>query len=117
MTRQEIFNVLVEKRDTLRRELSNLAEEPQKLSSSSLADAALDSGRTESNLHEAERITRELVCVDRALAKMNKGGYGVCEGCGERISKKRLDAVPCATHCIKCQRKAESQTPDFAQAH
>src|SRR6202044_96911 len=34
--------------------------------------------------------------IDAAIAKMAKGTYGSCEGCGELIGKPRLEALPYA---------------------
>ena len=42
-----------------------------------------------------------------ALERIHEGTYGICEGCGERISKKRLKAVPFAKFCVSCQRENE----------
>lgn len=36
-----------------------------------------------------------------ALAKIDKGTYGLCEICGESIDEKRLEANPSAKHCRK----------------
>jgi DnaK suppressor protein len=44
--------------------------------------------------------------VERALAKMDTGGYGVCERCGAEIAPDRLEAIPWAVLCIDCKRKA-----------
>ncbi|MCD6451438.1 MAG: TraR/DksA family transcriptional regulator [Acidobacteria bacterium] len=52
-------------------------------------------------LSDADR--RLLRLIKEALERIAKGTYGYCQECGERISKKRLDAVPWARHCIKCQ--------------
>ncbi|HEX3620724.1 MAG TPA: TraR/DksA C4-type zinc finger protein [Acidimicrobiales bacterium] len=41
--------------------------------------------------------------VDRALAKMDAGTYGVCERCGQAIPKARLKALPYATLCVACK--------------
>lgn len=37
-----------------------------------------------------------------ALAKIDKGKYGVCEQCGEAIEQGRLKAYPSANICITC---------------
>ena len=47
-----------------------------------------------SNLHE----------VQRAIAKMDAGTYGVCERCGNPIAPERLEAIPWAILCIDCKR-------------
>ncbi|WP_443069005.1 TraR/DksA family transcriptional regulator [Streptomyces sp. NBC_01278] len=40
--------------------------------------------------------------LDRALGRLERGGYGWCEACGERISAARLEARPEATACVRC---------------
>jgi DnaK suppressor protein len=42
-----------------------------------------------------------------ALERISEGTYGICEGCSERISKKRLKAIPFTRFCISCQREIE----------
>jgi RNA polymerase-binding transcription factor DksA len=44
--------------------------------------------------------------VERALAKMDKGIYGLCERCGDPIAPERLEAIPWARLCISCKQKA-----------
>ncbi len=41
--------------------------------------------------------------IDRALAKIDSGTYGICEQCGQPIPKARLKAVPYATLCVACK--------------
>lgn len=41
--------------------------------------------------------------IDAALARISEGAYGKCINCGELILEKRLEAVPWARHCIRCQ--------------
>ena len=41
--------------------------------------------------------------IDRALAKIDAGNYGVCERCGEPIKRARLKALPHAALCIACK--------------
>ena len=59
-------------------------------------------------LHRNEKWLLEQ--VERALARMDKGTYGICERCGEEIDFARLKAIPHATLCIRCQQHAESPT-------
>jgi len=51
-----------------------------------------------SNLHD----------VDRGLAKLSAGTYGICERCGSLITADRLEAIPWTVLCIDCKRKAGS---------
>ena len=41
--------------------------------------------------------------IDRALAKIEEGTYGVCEKCGEPIPRERLKALPHASLCVRCK--------------
>ena len=52
------------------------------------------------------RLLREVV---QALQKIDAGGFGDCERCGEAIADKRLEALPFAKHCITCQRAIEEE--------
>jgi len=45
---------------------------------------------------------RELREIDAALARMDAGGYGVCEACGAPIPEGRLRARPAAARCVAC---------------
>ena len=46
--------------------------------------------------------------VESALGRIDTGEYGWCEGCGESINVRRLQAVPWATRCVTCQEERES---------
>lgn len=45
--------------------------------------------------------------VESALERMEKGTYGFCQRCGEEIDYARLEAIPYATLCIRCQQHLE----------
>jgi len=49
-------------------------------------------------------VHAELTEVDRALARIADGSYGICQRCGKRITVARLDARPTAVLCIDCAR-------------
>ena len=44
-----------------------------------------------------------LQSIDTALGRIDDGDYGKCANCGQPIQEKRLEAVPWARHCIRCQ--------------
>jgi DnaK suppressor protein len=54
-----------------------------------------------------DRLARDLKLVDRALADMEAGRYGICAECEEPISPRRLRALPFATRCVECQARSE----------
>jgi DnaK suppressor protein len=114
MTRKDaILNlrqILVKRRDALRKalagDLSQLKELDSKISGD-MVDAALDSAQDEISSQLAEVESRELARIENALERMRIGQYGACEGCGTNIPMARLNALPYATCCIRCQREAE----------
>ncbi len=48
-----------------------------------------------------------LAQIDRALARIDDGTYGICESCGEPIGKLRVMAFPRATLCLTCKQREE----------
>jgi RNA polymerase-binding transcription factor DksA len=48
----------------------------------------------------AGQLRNELDEVERALAKLDAGTYGVCEICGNPIAAARLEAMPATRFCI-----------------
>jgi DnaK suppressor protein len=104
--------VLVKRRDALRKALAgdlSLLRELKAQASGDVVDAALDSVQDEISSQLAEVESRELARIEYALERMRAGQYGICEGCGSNIPMARLNALPYATYCIKCQREAERQ--------
>ena len=61
----------------------------------------------EKNLALLQHLERELEAVEYALSLAEKGVYGICENCGERIDPARLKAIPQATLCLKCKTAVE----------
>jgi len=53
------------------------------------------------------KIERSLEKVKRALTKFEDGTYGICEDCGGRIDRARLEALPQAMYCLDCQAQHE----------
>jgi DnaK suppressor protein len=47
--------------------------------------------------------------LDLAIKKIGDGTFGVCEICEEPIGKKRLEARPETTLCIKCKEDQERE--------
>ena len=43
--------------------------------------------------------------VERALARIGDGTYGICESCGQPIPVARLEVLPYATECVTCARR------------
>jgi DnaK suppressor protein len=45
--------------------------------------------------------------IDKALAKVTEGTYGLCDRCGKPIEKLRIKALPYANLCIKDKQEEE----------
>ncbi len=52
----------------------------------------------------ASQAEAHLAEVDAALARLDRGTYGVCERCRLPIADARLEARPTARWCIDCAR-------------
>ena len=51
---------------------------------------------------QADALTATLADVDRALAKLDDGTYGICDRCGALIPEERLEARPWTALCMAC---------------
>jgi DnaK suppressor protein len=64
-------------------------------------------GERELAIRNLDRESSLLRNVRSALARIADGSYGVCMHCEEDIKPKRLEAVPWAKYCIRCQEAAD----------
>jgi RNA polymerase-binding transcription factor DksA len=55
-----------------------------------------------------DQARQHLVDVGAALSRLDAGGYGICEQCGQPIGHERLLARPAARHCIRCAAAGRS---------
>jgi RNA polymerase-binding protein DksA len=92
----------------LQTELSEL-EKPEKRHRTDLEEIASDTHDTDSLCEIMDIEAHQIGQIDMALAKIDNGTYGVCEDCGGEIPLVRLQALPFATQCIECKRRAEIQ--------
>jgi DnaK suppressor protein len=55
--------------------------------------------------------------IEKALARLEEGSYGLCFECGEPIAPTRLRALPFAVRCKDCEEAIEiAQQRDRARA-
>ena len=73
-----------------------------------------DAGDVSAEIYEREKtlalirtLEEKVRSLEHALQLADAGSYGICERCGERIDPGRLEIVPQATLCVKCQREVE----------
>lgn len=72
-----------------------------------MADMGTDNYEQEFTLGLVEKDRQLLREINRALAKILDGTYGICEGTGKPISKPRLEAQPWAKYSIEFAREME----------
>src|SRR4051812_42986621 len=53
--------------------------------------------------------------IDAALDRLGNGSYGSCEGCGDAIPLERLEILPMASQCTRCQHVQETHRRSAAR--
>jgi DnaK suppressor protein len=73
-------------------------------------------GERELAIRNLDRESNLLRNVKGALARIADGSYGTCMHCEEDISLKRLNAVPWAAFCIRCQEAVDRNEIEPAES-
>ncbi len=76
-----------------------------------LAELASDNFEKNLDLNLSSSEGKLLTKINKALAKLEKKSFGICERCHKKISPKRLQTLPYARFCIACQK--EKETTDY----
>ncbi len=105
-------NLLEEKRGNLleayTKKKSQGSEVGSKERAADMVDMATDASIQEF-LYSLSNSDREMLkAVEDALTLMDDNDFGECVECEEKISKKRLNAVPWARYCVSCQELVET---------
>jgi DnaK suppressor protein len=113
VTLQKIKSILLDRRSQLDQGLERDREVGNALElagvQAEIIDLAQALEQIERDKSLAEQERRELSAIDRALTKIATGRFGTCEDCEEEIPAKRLNVVPYARLCAKCQEFEERQ--------
>ena len=72
-----------------------------------MGDQALTSSMDKISDSLQQNEIDEIKSVNSAIARIDRGEYGLCIDCDEQISQKRLEYSPYAARCIVCQEAAE----------
>ena len=101
---------LREEQEDLQRRLGRFAATPERGSGVSFGKRVGDgtseavSRLTDVGVVDSLNLTEER--IERALAKLAEGSYGVCDRCGQPIAPGRLKAAPESVLCVACARLA-----------
>jgi RNA polymerase-binding transcription factor DksA len=72
-----------------------------------MADIGSDAFEQEFTLTLMASEEGTLEQIEHALDRIRAKTYGTCEDCNGVIAKKRLEAIPFASLCIRCAEKQE----------
>jgi DnaK suppressor protein len=109
MTKAELEkfkNILEAKQEELSGSLRNRDEIAIEKAPDALDEVQL-AGERELAIRTLDRDSNMLRQIRRALARVANGSFGVCQHCEEDISPKRMNAVPWAAFCIRCQEQVD----------
>ena len=116
-TLKKFKTLLTDKRDEILKKAKQTLEQNMALDTDDLPDE-MDLASSEYLQSFTFRLRgREkafLEKIQKALAKIDEGTFGVCEECSEEISVKRLEARPETTLCIRCKEDQERIEKDYS---
>jgi len=93
--RESLFSQLTEAEKSSRERDLEATQDP--------ADMAANAYTKELLISMSANDRKLLELIDEALLRVESGDYGECVNCGEPVQEKRLDAVPWARYCLRCQ--------------
>ena len=73
-----------------------------------MADQADGNNEVHIQLKLKQTDAKILQAIEEALARIEKGTFGICRDCGEPIAPARLNAIPWTRVCITCKEKQSS---------
>jgi len=73
-----------------------------------MADDASEAYEQAKDLALRQNSEKLLVQVKEALARFERGTYGICQQCRQDIDPARLEALPYANLCLRCQQRNKS---------
>jgi DnaK suppressor protein len=72
-------------------------------------DLAIISHARELFYNLQEGVLARLRSIEEAMEAVDRGQYGECIRCDDDINEKRLEVVPWATMCLRCQEEVEME--------
>jgi DnaK suppressor protein len=106
---EEIRGNLIEMLEDLNDRLARITEDVKHSNEPLAKDSEEKATQTENDevLDYLGNTTRtEIEKIKLAIARIDRGDYGICLSCGEPIAKERLKALPHSNLCIKCANQA-----------
>jgi DnaK suppressor protein len=108
----ERFRTLLESRMAESQRVLTNAEQETRANAARHADSADQAAaeyERQTLAHKADIARQTIRRLEDALKRMKQGSFGECAQCGGEIEVKRLDAIPWAMYCVKCQEAREQR--------
>lgn len=113
----EIKNQLLKQKEQLLKELSIFSREDYHDADDRSAAFPEYGDKPDENAQEISDYSTTIVAqkvleksledLEKALKRIEEGGYGVCKYCHNPINAKRLLARPTASSCISCKKELQ----------
>jgi DnaK suppressor protein len=112
---QAVRRELEEHRRATRERVAVLAKRPERGTAQGFGKRIGD-GTTEAvgrltEIGVGRSLESTLARTERALAKLDDGTYGICDGCGGTIEPARLSARPDSVLCLACAAAERRPAP------
>jgi DnaK suppressor protein len=88
--------------DRAKEELAEVAAEAARPPEAELGGGSEGYATWQTSVVLRQHIEKRIEELEDALARAEKGLYGVCEDCGNPIGVERLEALPFTVFCIDC---------------
>jgi DnaK suppressor protein len=75
-----------------------------------MADIGSDNFEQEFTLSLMENEGGTLTQIETSLERIEEGSFGLCEECGGKIPKARLNAIPYSSLCVRCAQQQEQNS-------
>lgn len=107
-------DIAEQKKEKLHKEHAETLAELDRLREYLRGEVDADADEADPDIYEREKtvaliraLENKLGSIEEALRLAEKGTYGICESCGEKIDPARLEALPHTTLCVKCKSQME----------
>src|SRR3954470_6778682 len=104
----EIERTLRARRAEMQQKIDSLAKAPERGSGISfgkrVGDGTVEAVSRLNEIGVGNNLVVGLERIERALAKLDHGTYGICDNCGKPILPARRRVAPESTACIDCAR-------------
>ncbi len=105
---QEIREQLLKRREQLNRRINSITEDVMHTDGplpSDFSEQAVERENEEVMDALGEAGRQQLRQINRTLARIENGEYGICASCGEPIPEARLKILPHSEYCVSCAEK------------